>query len=73
MTADLTAIPTRCLPQRNAKNPARPAATKNGFGQDLQDLQDNARSNLGGGIWVVTWWAEHLANQVHIIAVERLQ
>ena len=25
------------------------------------------------GIWVVTWWAEHLANKVHIIAVERLQ
>jgi len=25
------------------------------------------------GMWVVTWWAEHLANQVHIIAVDRLQ
>jgi len=25
------------------------------------------------GFWVVTWWAEHLANQVHIIAVDRLQ
>ncbi len=41
------------------------SARKDRVGRDCQEKQF--------GVWLVTYWADHYVNRIHIIAVEKLQ